>query len=334
MSWSMALRRSPKAGALTAAALNVPRILLTTSVDSASPSMSSAMMNSGLPRLNDLLEQRQQLADRGDLALVDQDVRVVEDRLHALGVGDEVRRDVALVELHALGELELGAECVGLLDGDDAVLADLVERLGDQFADRAVARRDRGHVGHVLGRVDSSRGLDQRGDTASTALSMPRLRSIGLAPAATARRPSCTRAWAITVAVVVPSPATSLVLVATSLSELGAEVLEGVVELHLTGDGDAVVGDGGGAPLLVEDDVAALGAERHLDGVGERVDSTLEGPASVLVELQDLRHSGSFRSDNGPGVPRDTGLPGRYGLLVWLRSFTSRRPRGRHARRG
>ena len=53
--------------------------------------------------------------------------------------------------------------------------------------------------------------------TASVALSMPRLSDIGLAPAATARRPSWTIAWASTVAVVVPSPATSLVLVATSL---------------------------------------------------------------------------------------------------------------------
>ena len=52
--------------------------------------------------------------------------------------------------------------------------------------------------------------------TASAALSMPRLRPIGFAPAATARRPSWTIAWASTVAVVVPSPATSLVLVATS----------------------------------------------------------------------------------------------------------------------
>ena len=49
MSCSIALRRSPKPGALTAADLNVPRILLTTSVASASPSMSSAMITSGLP---------------------------------------------------------------------------------------------------------------------------------------------------------------------------------------------------------------------------------------------------------------------------------------------
>ena len=47
---------------------------------------------------------------------------------------------------------------------------------------------------------------------------MPALTAIGLAPAATARRPSWTMAWPSTVAVVVPSPATSLVLVATSLA--------------------------------------------------------------------------------------------------------------------
>ena len=49
MSSIMDLRRSPNAGALTATAVNVPRILFTTRVDSASPSTSSARMNSGLP---------------------------------------------------------------------------------------------------------------------------------------------------------------------------------------------------------------------------------------------------------------------------------------------
>ena len=49
MSWSIALRRSPKPGALTEADLKVPRILLTTRVASASPSTSSATMASGRP---------------------------------------------------------------------------------------------------------------------------------------------------------------------------------------------------------------------------------------------------------------------------------------------
>ena len=48
MSWSMALRRSPKPGALTATERKVPRILFTTRVARASPSTSSAMISSGL----------------------------------------------------------------------------------------------------------------------------------------------------------------------------------------------------------------------------------------------------------------------------------------------
>src|SRR6266849_3691267 len=50
----------------------------------------------------------------------------------------------------------------------------------------------------------------------STAFSMPRLRAVGLAPAATVLTPSRKIACASTVAVVVPSPATSEVLEATS----------------------------------------------------------------------------------------------------------------------
>ena len=53
---------------------------------------------------------------------------------------------------------------------------------------------------------------------AATPFSRPRFRPIGLAPAVTFLRPSVMMAWASTMLVVVPSPATSLVLVATSSS--------------------------------------------------------------------------------------------------------------------
>ena len=89
-----------------------------------------------LAGLHDGLEHRQHRLDGRDLALVEQDVGILEHRLLAIGIGDEVGRQVALVELHALGELELGAERVRLLDGDHAVLADLVDGVGDDLADR------------------------------------------------------------------------------------------------------------------------------------------------------------------------------------------------------
>jgi hypothetical protein len=65
--------------------------------------------------------------------------------------------------------------------------------------------------------------------TAATAASMPRLSEPGLAPAATLRRPSRTIAWASTVAVVVPSPAMSLVLVATSFTSCAPRFSYGLV---------------------------------------------------------------------------------------------------------
>ena len=54
--------------------------------------------------------------------------------------------------------------------------------------------------------------------TASTAISIPRFKSIGFIPAATALQPSLIMASAKTVAVVVPSPALSAVFCATSLT--------------------------------------------------------------------------------------------------------------------
>ena len=80
-------------------------------------------------------------------------------------------------------------------------------------------------------------------------------------------------ACASTVAVVVPSPAVSDVLLRDLAHHLRAHVLERILEVDLLGDGDAVLGDRGRAELLVEDDVASLGAERDLDRVGELVDA-------------------------------------------------------------
>ena len=70
------------------------------------------------------------------------------------------------------------------------------------------------------------------------------LELIGLWPAATSLMPSLKIACASTVAVVVPSPATSEVLRGDLLHHLRAHVLELVLELDLLGDGDAVLGDG------------------------------------------------------------------------------------------
>ena len=64
-----------------------------------------------LADLEQLLQHRQDVGDGGDLLVGDQDVGVLDLRLHLLGVGDEVGADVAAVEGHALDVLDLGARC-------------------------------------------------------------------------------------------------------------------------------------------------------------------------------------------------------------------------------
>ena len=61
-----------------------------------------------LAGLHHRLEQRKQFLQARQLLLVDEDVGVVELDAHLVGVGDEVGRDVAAIELHALDHIELG----------------------------------------------------------------------------------------------------------------------------------------------------------------------------------------------------------------------------------
>ena len=155
MSSSMALRRSPKPGALTAATLRPPRSLLTTSVASASPSTSSAMISSGLDGLNNGFQHRQHRLQVGELLFVEQDVRIFQFDDHLVGIGDEVRRQVAAIELHAFDDFEFGFGGLGFFDRDDAFIADLLHRLGDHLADFGFAvGGDGADLGDFFRRLD------------------------------------------------------------------------------------------------------------------------------------------------------------------------------------
>src|SRR5664280_2827348 len=246
----------------------------------------------GLAGLAYLVQQRDEVLDAADLGVDDQDVRVLQDSLHALCVGDEVRRDVALVEAHALGQLELQTEGLALLDRDDAFLADLVHGLGDHLADLSVSGRDRGGGSNLL------LGLDLLGHGQQ----LVRDGRDGLLDATLERHRVCAgsnvaqtlahhrlgqdgrRGGAVTGHVVG--------LLGNFLDQLCADLLVRILELDLLGDAHAIVGDGGRTPLFLKDDVAALRSEGHLDGVGEDVHSPLETAASLLIESDDFGHSG------------------------------------------
>ena len=225
----------------------------------------------------DLLEHREEVLHRRDLLLVDEDDRILEHHFHALGIGHEVRREIPAVELHAFDDVERGLERLGFLDGDDAVLADLVHRFRDDLADGRIAVGRDGadlsdHVarhgpGHLLDLFDD--GLDGLLDAA---LELHRVGAGHDVPGALAidrlRQHGC-GGRAVTGGI--------RGLARDLADHLCAHVLERVLEIDLLGHRHAVLGDGGGAELLVEDDVTSLGTEGHLHCVGQLVHAAQDG---------------------------------------------------------
>ena len=171
MSSSMALRRSPKPGALTAQVFRMPRSELTTSVASASPVTSSAISSSGRFSREICSSSGSRSRIGGNRLVVDEHVRVLQHDALLFRVVDEVRRQEAAVELHAFDDFELVGHAAAVLGLDDAVVADFLHRLRDHLADRGVAvGRDRADLGDLLTRAARPRialelgddGLDRR----------------------------------------------------------------------------------------------------------------------------------------------------------------------------
>ena len=59
-----------------------------------------------------------------------------------------------------------------------------------------------------------------------------------------------------------------------------------VLEIDFARNGDAVVGDRGGAPRLVDHDIAALRAESDLDSVSDSVHAAHKGATGFFVEFE------------------------------------------------
>ena len=236
-------------------------------------------------------EHRQQVVDRAHLAVGDENQGVLEHRLHGLGIGDHVRRDVAAVELHPLDHLDLGLHPLAILDRDHAVAADPVEGVGDHLADGLVTGADGGNsadvlatadrgaagahrVGHrIRGRQDTDAQRHRRGAGGEVVqpLGDHRARQHGGGGGAVA--------------------GDVVGLGGDLLDQLRPHVLEVVLELEVAGNGRAVVGDLGWSELLVQHHAAPARAEGDGEGVGERVDAAHQRLTSVDVVAELLgRH--------------------------------------------
>jgi hypothetical protein len=202
-----------------------------------------------------------------------------------LRVGDEVRADVAAVELHAFDDVELGLEGLRLLDRDHALVADLAHGVGEHAADFFVAvGRNHADLGDLLAGRDLLRTLSDvldhgGGGLIDTALEVHRIHAGGDRLGALANdRLRQNRGGGRAVAGDLPGFHGDL------LDQLGAHVLEMVGEFDLLGDRDAVFGDARRAEAFLDHHVAPARPEGHFDGVGQIVDAAQHLVAGARAE--------------------------------------------------
>ena len=238
-----------------------------------------------LAGLYDALQQRQNWLQAGQLLLVDQDVRIGQLGDHLLGVGDEVGRDVAAVELHALNDFELGLDALRLFDRDDAFVADLLHGFRDHFADLDFA---------VRGDRTDLCGFGRRGDlpcpllqlvhngtyrTIDAPLEVHRVHASGHRLGALADDrlgENGRRRGAVT---------SDVARLGRDLAHhLGAHVFELVAEFDLLGDGHPVLADPGSAEALVEHHIAPLWAKCDFHCIGENVHTVQHPLARIAAE--------------------------------------------------
>ena len=70
----------------------------------------------------------------GNLLVMDEYHRLFKNRFHGIGVGHEVGREVAAVELHTLDNIHCGLGRLGFLNGNDTVFPDFIHSLSHFFA--------------------------------------------------------------------------------------------------------------------------------------------------------------------------------------------------------
>ena len=250
-----------------------------------------------LARLHDALQQREYRLQGGQFLLVDEDVGIGQFGDHLLGVGDEVRRDIAAVELHALNDVELGLDALRLLDRDNALVADLLHRLRDHLSDLGFAvggdRADlrclgrRGDLARLLLQLVHHRG--HRAVNATFEVHRVHARGHRLGPLAHDRLGENGRGGGAVTGDVAG-------LRGDLAQHLRAHVLELVAEFDFLGDGHAVLGDARCAEALVEHHVTALRAEGDLHGIGQDVHTAQHALAGITAESYVLGSHGSVSS--------------------------------------
>ncbi len=250
--------------------------------------------------VDDRFENRNEVLNVRNFLFEEKDVSVFENAFHLLRVGNEVRREVAAVELHPFDPFDFRLERFAFVDGDDAVFADFFHRVGEEAADfRVVVRRNGADLRDArLAVFDGNRHLLQFGDDVFDRFFHPGLHVERVDAGDDRFHPFVedrfgeNRRGGGAVADDVARFRRDFA------NHTGAHIFVNVFEVDFFSDRNAVLRNERRTEAFLDNDVATARAERNFDGASQFRNAAAESFASLLIESDHFRHcNNSFYID-------------------------------------
>ena len=239
--------------------------------------------------LHNRFEQRQHRLKLRQLLFEDQDIRIVHFRDHLFRIRDEIRGDIAAVELHAFNDIKFGLDGLGFFNRDDAFIADLFHGLGNHFADLGFAiggkRANLRHFGRSgdLAGLGFKLGHDMGNCLVDTALKVHRVHAGGNRLRTFAHDSLCKHGCSG------GAVARRVIGLGGNFAHhLRAHIFELVSQFDFLRYRHTVLGDARRAEAFVDDDIAALGTEGDLYSVGQDIHAAEHPLPRVGAELNVL----------------------------------------------
>merc|ERR1719162_1125159 len=240
---------------------------------------------------DDGFQNGDKLLKTADLLFDQQDVGIFQYGCLCFGIGDKVGTDVSTLEFHSLDDFQFVVQRLSILDGDHTFLANSFHGIGNQASNLliGVCRNSTNLSDFLLGGDGSADfcegfndGINSHVDSPSQVL---RVQTCGNG-LATFRinntRQYCSGGGSISGNIVGPGR--------YALDELGAHVLEGILEIDGLGDRHTILGNFRCSIWLSNNGISALGSKSYLNSISQSVDSLKHGIASVDPKLDFFTH--------------------------------------------
>ena len=240
--------------------------------------------NQFLAHLNNLLKNWEYIVNGGNLLISNEDIRIVHYSFHLISISNHVRGDVATIELHTLYNGKAGLHTLGLLNGDNTFLANLLHSVSNILTDFLISRGYSCNLCNCLLGLYWLRNLLKLSYQSlnclfNTLLQNHRVRTGSYVTHTLMNhglsQKSCSGSTITGNIVGLGSNLTN---------QLGTHILKRIIQLNVTGNGNTIISNGRCTKLLIKNYVTTLWTKGNLYCICQCVNALFQSTTSFFIK--------------------------------------------------